>query len=174
MKLDLIQSILKKTNTKEGLSDQDFLYGCAHSFIFPGVLGMSTNAPGGNVSLNSNFVKLDLIQIMLYNNPKPQDTKEGLSDQDFSIYMDFEFITKAHSAFSGNCVQKKFPSYMPAGVLGICKKMPRSRLASGNMLFAQTTFLFSCRDSGFIYKRFQPNWPDFHHRLLYFFKCPFL
>lgn len=46
---------------------------------------------------------------MLYNNPKPQDTKEGLSDQDFSIYMD------AHTVpFS------KYPSYMPAGVLGIC------------------------------------------------------
>lgn len=54
-------------------------------------------------------MKLDLIQSMLYNNPKPQDTKEGLSDQDFSIYMD------AHTVpFS------KYPSYMPAGVLGIC------------------------------------------------------
>ena len=96
---------------------------------------------------------------MLYNNPKPQDTKEGLSDQDFSIYMD------AHTVpFS------KYPSYMPAGVLVyVPKEMPRSRLASGNMLFAQTIFLFSCGIPGFIYK----IQPDFHHRLLYFFKCPF-
>ena len=46
---------------------------------------------------------------MLYNTPKPQDTKEGLSDQDFSIYMD------AHTVpFS------KYPSYLPEGVLGMC------------------------------------------------------
>ena len=46
---------------------------------------------------------------MLYNTPKPQDTKEGLSDQDFSINMD------AHTVpFS------KYPSYLPEGVLGMC------------------------------------------------------
>ena len=73
-------------------------------FIFPYVHYFRRN-----VSLNSNFVNLELIQSMLYNTPKPQDTKEGLSDQDFSIYMD------AHTVpFS------KYPSYLPEGVLGMC------------------------------------------------------
>ena len=50
--------------------------------------------------------------------------------------------TQCLSANTPLICRQEFWVYVP-------KEMPRSRLASGNMLFAQTTFLFSCRDSWF-------------------------
>ena len=83
---------------------------------------------------------------MLYNNPKPQDTKEGLSDQDFSIYMD------AHTVpFS------KYPSYMPAGVwVYVPKEMPRSRLPPEICYLRKRHSYFHAGIPGFIYK-IQPD-----------------
>ena len=68
---------------------------------------------------------------MLYNTPKPQDTKEGLSDQDFSIYMDAHTVPFSNTPL---ICRKEF-------WVCVLKGMPRSRLVSGNMLFVSNDIL---------------------------------